>query len=341
VTALALALALVAAGERASARPGASTGSGEPRAETTDAPALPTAHPLRVEARASRTEVKLGEPFDYVIEIRHPQGEAYALPAAPALAPFQAEGGACRAAPDRDGDRTLCTLRLALFTLGKHEVPTLALAVTTSAGPAVLDVAGPAVTAIGVIDPAAPAESLQLRDIAPAVPLLVRTWRNVALLAGALAAVAVAALAWRAWRRRARTAAEPPAPVPPDVRLERRLDALEAERLPLQGRSTEHVARLSELVREYLGALARVPALDLTTSELLAALRASGDPRLDLPALAAFLERADVVKFARAGATPDDCTGGTTYARGLLARTRSVFAPLDASGWSAPAGGGR
>lgn len=290
----------------------------------------------RVDARTSRTEVRLGEPFEYRIELRHGADEAYALPEAPELAPFHAEGGRCARTVEAGGARTVCTLRLALFSLGPHEVPALTLAATTPAGPAAVEVTGPRVTGVGVIDPEAPAGSLRLRDIAPAVPLLVRTWRYVALAAGALAALALGLLAWRAWRRRPGAAGEAPAPAPPDVRLERRLAALDAERLPERGRAPEHVARLSELVREYVGALAGLNALDLTTGELVVALEAAGDPRLDVPALSALLDRADLVKFARAGATPADCAAGGAYARALLARTRHEFAPVDASGWKRP-----
>ena len=193
-----------------------------------------------------------------------------------------------------------------------------------------LDVPGPRVEAAGVIDPKAPAESLKLRAPAGPVPLLVPTWRPVWIALGVLAALALAWLAWRAWRRRAARAAAPPPPLSPAERFARRLDALQAERLPEQGLVREFFFRLSEAVREYLGALTGVNALDLTTGELVAALRAQGDPRLDVEALRGFSEDADLIKFARFPAGGYECEAGLRFARDLLARTLPQAAPRPA-----------
>ncbi|HTN51151.1 MAG TPA: hypothetical protein VML50_02010 [Anaeromyxobacter sp.] len=290
-------------------------------------PAAPAAaHPLSFAARASRAEVRLGEPFDYELEVRHRPEEWYALPAEPSLAPFRAHGGACRRAEQGGEVTTTCTLRLALFALGPVDVPALPLQVQTPAGPAVLGVPGPRVTGVGILDPAAPPESLALRDIAPPVPLLVRSLRRVGWALGLLAGVALAVLGWRELRRRRGIRSEPATPPPPHERLARLLDALEAERLGERGLAREHFFRLSEAVREYLGALLGVSALDLTTAELLGLLGRAGDPRLDPEALRGFLEDVDLVKFARAAAGPGECAAGVAFARRLLARTRPAEA---------------
>jgi hypothetical protein len=228
-------------------------------------------------------------------------------------------------------------VRLTLLELGAHDLPTLRLEVATPHGARALDVPGPRVEAAGVIDPAAPAESLKLRDPAPAVPLLLPTWRPVWAGLAVLAALALAWAAWTWWRRRAAARAAPPPPLPPGERLARRLDALEAERLPEQGRAREFFFRLSEAVREYLGALTGVNALDLTTGELVAALRAQGDPRLDVEALRGFGEDADLIKYARFPAGGHECDAGLRFARDLLERTRAPR-PAPAAGGAAGPG---
>jgi hypothetical protein len=279
------------------------------------------ARPLSFQARAEKADVKLGEPFGYAIEIRHRAEETYALPAAVALAPFRADGARCRRVEAKGEVTTTCTMSLALFTLGPQDVPEVPMDVATPAGAAVLRVPGPRVTGVGIIDPAAPPEQIELRDIAPPAPLLVRSlrviWWALGLAAGAVALV----VAWRAWRRRG-VPQELPPPLPADVRFERRLEALEAERLPARGLGREHVARLSELVREYLGAVTGANALDLTSGELVAVVERGGDPRVDAATLAKFLGAADLVKFAKAAASEDVCADATAYARGLLERTR-------------------
>jgi hypothetical protein len=314
VLAIALLLLVPGRGDGAAAKSGAS-----PRGTAT--------------ARVERSEVRLGEPFRYELEIRHPADESYQLPETLALEPFRAELAEppCRREAQGAEATTLCALRLALFALGPHDVPAIALAVRTGAGEATLEVAGPRVTGVGIIDPKVPSRELALRDPAGPVPLLVRSWRVLWWTLGALALAALAAAAVVAWRRRARAAVEPPPPIPPHVRFVRRLDALDAERLAARGLGREHVARVSELVREYLAAVTGEPALDLTTGELVERLAAEGDPRVDLGALRAFLDEADLVKFAKADAGEGECAAASAFARDLHARTSPpiVVAPTE------------
>lgn len=313
-------------------------GAPAPPAPAQAAPPTPgpeQASPKAVASRLTKARPRLGEPFEWEIELRHAPAESYALPASLELPPLQVTPLGCRRAPAGEDSLTTCALRLTLFELGAHDLPTLRLEAATPAGRRVLDVPGPRVEAAGVIDPAAPDDTLKLRPPAPAVPLLLPTWRPVwaALALAGLAALAF--LAWRWWRRRAARRDEPPPPLPPAERFARRLDALAAERLPEAGRVREYFFRLSEAVREYVGALTGVNALDLTTGELVDALRAAGEARLDVEGLRGFCEDADLIKFARFPAGGHECDAGMRYARELLERTRPA-APTPA-----PAGPGQ
>ena len=215
---------------------------------------------------------------------------------------------------------------MALLALGAVDLPALRLAVTTPQGPRVLDVPGPRLTGNGIIDPKVPVERLELK-VAPPVPLLVPDWR---LLWWGLGAVALALAGWRLWRwwrARRRAGEAPPPPVPPEVRFAARLDQLDQERLGEQGRGREHFFRLSEAVRDYLGSVTGLNALDLTTGELLDALARQPDPRLPLPVLRHFSETADLVKFARLHADAGACAEGVAFGRELLVRTRPPPAP--------------
>ena len=171
-----------------------------------------------------------------------------------------------------------------------------------------------------MIDPGVPADSIALRDLAPPVPLLVTSYRLVWWGLGIVAAAALAIAGMGALRRaRARRRAVPE--ISPAERFARRIAALEAERLPERGLGGDHVARLSEAVREYLGALSGLPALDLTSAELVAALREAPVSRVDLDGLELFLGDADLVKFARQPAGPERCRAGMLFARALLEGT--------------------
>jgi hypothetical protein len=166
-----------------------------------------------------------------------------------------------------------------------------------------------------------PASALELRDLAPPVPLRVRSLRLLAWALGLAAVGLAAALALRAWRRAASRRDEPP-PLSPEERLARRLDDLAALGLGARGEGREHFFLLSEAIRAYLGARTGIPALDLTTAEIVERLAVADDPRLDLSALRAFLEEADLVKFARAPASAAACEAGLAFGRALLARLR-------------------
>ncbi|MBL0275598.1 MAG: hypothetical protein IPQ24_05760 [Anaeromyxobacter sp.] len=186
-----------------------STSASAPTATATPPP-LPQASPKAVASRLSKATPRLGEPFTWELEIRHGQAESYALPEAPALAPFELRSQGCTRAAAGEDSLTTCTLTLALYELGAHDLPALSLAAATPAGPRVLDVPGPRVEASGLIDPAAPTDALELRAPAPPVPLVLPSWRVVWWALGALAAALAGWLLWRWWRR-----ARAPPPSPP------------------------------------------------------------------------------------------------------------------------------
>jgi hypothetical protein len=280
------------------------------------------AAPRQVHSRTSAAAARLGEPLEWEIEVRHDPAERYQLGAPLPEGTWRAEPLGCQRVEAAGEATTTCRLRVALLALGAVDLPTLRLDATTPAGPRALDVPGPHLTGNGVIDPAVPADQLELKPLAPPVPLLVPSWR---LLWWALGAVALALAGWRLWRwwrARRRAGLAPPPPVPPEVRFAARLDALEGERLGEQGRGREHWFRLSEAVRDYLGAVTGLNALDLTSEELLAALGRQPDPRLPLAPLRHFCESADLVKFARLHADGRACAEGVAFGRELLARTR-------------------
>jgi hypothetical protein len=289
---------------------------------TVTAAAPPQAEPNGVRVRMERREVRLGEPFELVVEIRHATAERYAAPVLPGPEPFRLLAVACPRSEEPKEAVTRCTLRLALFDLGPHELPDLTFAVETPGGPRELRVPGPTVTGASVLDPAARPGDLTLRDLAPPAPLLVWNHPLLLRLLGLALACAAAWMGWGALRRRLERADDPPPPLPAHERFARQLDALDEARLAEQGRGREHFFRLSEIVRAYLGAVTGQNALDLTTDELLGRLSFQPDPRLDLAALRAFLEASDLVKFARAPAGPSAAADGIAFGRTLLARTR-------------------
>jgi len=275
-------------------------------------------------AELSRSAVRLGEPFDYAVALRHAAGEEVELAPLPDLAPFSSLGQACRTQAQGAAALTVCTLRMQLLDLGEHAVPELALRVRGPEGERRVPVPGARVTALGALDPQKPASGVALH--APAAPpVRVPTWRPILLGAGLLLALLAAWLLWRWWRRGPRGSAAPA--LSPQERFRRQLEDLAAADLPARGRRRDHVARAADAVREYLAAIAPQAALDLTSHELLRALAARPAAGVAPAPLSAFLAAADLVKFARQEPSGAECQAALEYGRALLARTLPAPAP--------------
>jgi hypothetical protein len=284
-------------------------------------PAL--AQEVIAQQRVEPPRVKVGEPFTRTIAITHPIGHRYELLLPSDTGDFEVLDQSRRR--DDAGERatTTFTLRLSAFALGKLTLPPLPFEVST-----------PEVTRTFTSDPAAieviatvAEDRAELHDIRPPEVVPVPNYLLAWILLGAAAAAALAFLAWRWWQRPrpAKSISAPPQPL--EVRARAALAALAGESLPALGRNKEYYSRLSEIVRGYLGERYGVEALECTSSELLSALRALPAPGLPRDALAEFLSEADLVKFARAQRTPDDCARALDFAYALVERTTAPPLP--------------
>ncbi len=161
-------------------------------------------------------------------------------------------------------------------------------------------VAGPVHHIAGRLDPAA--EPLPVRD----PRRLPRAWWLAAL--GLLLVAAAAALVWL-WRRRRRATpdgVDEPLLPPAWLQAARDLDELLAERLLERGDGRAFLHRLDVVFRRYLAARYRFAALEMTASEVAAALDALRHPAAARRAAAAILGRCDALRFAPAAALPAD-----------------------------------
>jgi hypothetical protein len=118
-------------------------------------------------------------------------------------------------------------------------------------------------------------------------------WGSLGLVAGALLAYLI-----RKWLARPKAVAPPPPPRPPwEVAFER-LDEVRHAGLLEVGRFGEYFDRVSDALRNYLGALYGFDGLESTSDEIIAALRKSRVQGIALPEVVAFLQDCDLVKFA-------------------------------------------
>lgn len=154
-------------------------------------------------------------------------------------------------------------------------------------------------------------EQDNLRDIKPplAVPL---TFLEVApyLVAGI---ALLGAIVWGVWyyrKRRALALANMPVAIVPkrppyEVAMEG-LERLREQRLWQSGAVKEYYTELSEIMRVYVEGTFGIITLEATTDEIIAAMRTKSTPIASTEMLRNVLELADMVKFARYEAVPDE-----------------------------------
>ena len=103
-----------------------------------------------------------------------------------------------------------------------------------------------------------------------------------------------------------------------------RLLALKQRRPWDRGQGRAAVFELSEIVRAYLGRRLSFDALDLTSEELLATLHRRRILGLDLQELSDELSWQDLVKFAKAEPSAEECERAIDRAASLVDRTRAI-----------------
>ena len=155
-----------------------------------------------------------------------------------------------------------------------------------------------------------------------------RNWAPVA--AGSLAAVAamlIALLLLRRWIRKRQEARGliPPEPLlPPGLWALREIDRLSRLDVCREGPVKQIATLASDLVRRYLSRRFGFDALETTTYECLAALRAFRSPRLPQPArdlIRDFLDECDLVKFSKFEPGRDRWSGLWDDARAIVRAT--------------------
>jgi BatD DUF11 like domain len=286
--------------------------------------------PLAVQQRVEPPEAKIGEPFTRTLAITHPLAHRYELVLPSDAGDFEVLDHSRRREDAGENATTTFSLRLSAFALGKLTLPPLTFEVWTPEGARAFTSEPAEIVVVATLAEDA-REGAELRDIRPPEAVPVPSYTLAWILLGVAAAAALAFPAWRWWRR-PRPAKATPAPTRPlEVRTREALESLARENLPALGRTKEYYSRLSEIVRGYLGERYAVEALECTSSELLAALRGLPAPQLPRDALAEFLSDSDLVKFARAQRTPDDCARSLDFAYLLVARTTAPPLPKDAA----------
>jgi len=297
----------------------------------------------RILAEVDTTLVTVGDPIALFISVDHPVGSRVVWPDSLDLGPFEVLEGRASGPVEGDGmARSTLSLRLAAYELGALEIPSVQVAVVSPQGDSILlatDRFGVRVESVGLD------EGGDIRPLKGPMGIPVSLGRIVLSVLGL---ILVAVLVLAAYRRLARNRKKPevrlpqaPARPPHEVALEA-LARLEASPLLERGEVKEYHIQVSDILREYVEGRFHVPALEMTTRDLTEGLAAAGVDAPIREGFRIFLERCDMVKFAKY--RPDAGASGEVLAMGrsLVERTippaepAAVAAGVVAAGEVAP-----
>jgi hypothetical protein len=248
--------------------------------------------------KVSPDTVIIGQPFNLFVKVLAPKGVRFEFPAGPdttsqnGVRPIELRG---EKLVSMLGDTAVALYHLVAWDVGIQPLRIPDVRVTFGGE----ERRPPLGSASVFVKSVLPADTT-LRVPKPPRPLIVlpifNWWPWLALLAAIIAAV----LLWWTWRRYRN---RPQAPVDPYVRSQRAFERIERMGLLEGGRGDVYLALMVDVAREYLAA--RVPGVRRsdTTSELLRAMQPRDGIEAELPRL---LERADLVKFARADVTREE-----------------------------------
>lgn len=289
------------------------------------ATSVPLAAQTGIRTEIDTTVVTVGDRVELEVTVEHPSDAVVVWPDSIDAGPFEVLDA--RTEPMRaEGDRATssATFSMAAFELGELEIPSFEVTLLHPDGreeTLETDRFGVEVVSVGVD------ETGDIREIRGPLAIPVSTLRLLAIvLVAALLGAALYALVRRLRKREDRSEGRPagPPPLPPHEVALRELARLEASPLLERGQVKEYHIRVSEIVRRYLEDRFDVPALEMTTWEVLRGLESAGvgaDLRGDLKR---FLDPCDRVKFAKA--RPDDDASRAVLALGreIVERTKPV-----------------
>lgn len=287
------------------------------------------AQDVRIAMEVDTTLIHVGDPVAVRLHVDHPADWTVQWPDSLDLAPFEVlryevvQPGAAGAGAGAGSDgavRSSASLVVTSFELGELELPVISIAVAAPNGTVRTLFTDPfriGVESIGLD------ESGDIRDIRGPLSISRNWWALLPWLLLIAAAAAGAAYLYR--RRRTRPVSVESRPAAPPrpfhlVALEA-LDELERSALLERGQVKRYHVRISEIIRSYVEGQLRVPALEMTTGEVVDGLRNAALGDRIAGTFGTFLARCDLVKFAKLRPGADDSRELMATARSLVGMT--------------------
>ena len=261
--------------------------------------------------------VRVGDPFRVLVRVRAPAGAVVEFPPVPdSTGAVQALDPMTTRTAEGDFVDVTATYRLAAWQLEQQPIELGDVIVLVNGERTVAPIANAAVYVQSVLPPDS---TLHVpKPAKPIIALPVSPWLRWLLIAlGVLIVALLAWWLWRRWKARQGAAADD---VDAYAYAQREFERIEALGLIEAGERGRFVALMSDVMRDYLAR--RVPGAhpSLTSTELLASMRAT--PVMPTDRLETVLSEVDLVKFAR---RPVDAE----RARALAREARTVVSDVE------------
>lgn len=298
------------------------------------------AGPVTVSARIRPDPSNIGDVLELEVVAAFPRGVTVNVPSGLSFEPLHLVS-ITQGSPESTGEglRKVITIELQHFDVGAATVPAFDLTyVTADGGVETVQVPAQSFTVDALLaNEADPQRKPEDPPISIEYPNTLAETVIYSVLGTAVLGLVLWLVLRRFFRRQKPVVVEPP--VPPHELALAALDRLREAGLIEAERYVEHYLELTEITKGYLEGRFGIEALDRTTDELTAALRAHArriEP-IDANELISFLQSWDLVKFARFAPSPEEAEQAVEYVRGIVERTAPRPAQAEASAASEPA----
>lgn len=277
--------------------------------------------PSRIEASVTPEQVTLGQPFEYRLVLEHAQDFRFELRPPQKTGVFEILETQ-RERQDQPGKSTTTfQIKMAVFDLGKHDVPALTLEVW-QAGQR-FEWAAPirSVECVATLAEDAAQQGEALADIRPPEELPVRSLRLFLIVLGGILAIVCLGWLFRFWKKRRRKPAQSLPALSLKEKVLKKLDALSAKKLPEQKQIREFHFLLSEILRSYLGERFAFDAMECTSAELMETLKKRQVLTLHQEQMQQFVLQADLARYAKSPVSVEDCHRAFAFVYQLVSDT--------------------
>lgn len=124
--------------------------------------------------------------------------------------------------------------------------------------------------------------------------------------------------------------------VPPYELAMSRLNELQQRKLPENGHDKEYYTELVDILRQYLQGRFGINAMEMTTTQIVKALRSNQETRMTAEQMKPVLDIADFVKFAKVRPMPEDNVKSFSTAVNFVEQTKPAPEPVPEEGNKQP-----